>query len=1019
MASYTNAILSIASFNCRGFNQIKKQYICNLLGKCNFLFLQEHWLSERQLGILGNIQSGVLYSGISGFDSSEVLAGRPFGGCAILWHSDVLINVTSVETNSNRICAVLVTTESWKLILINVYLPHEGDDIKSDEFVHCLYLVEDIIGKHSDCHAVVGGDFNVDFNRNWNHTKILNSFCDSNELLSACRSNSNIDYTYNFSMERFSILDHFLLSSTLHNTCIDKISVMHDVDNISDHDPIFLKPKLDVKYIGFSSRIFAPRTSWVKATENDLNRFRHTLSDNLKCITTPTSLLLCHDMKCTDACHHKSIAEYATAISKACMLAAGTCIPHTSNRCTDRRVPGWTERVEPLREKSIFWHKLWMECGRPRDGHVADCMRRTRAGYHYAIRQVRKDEELIVKQRIAEALARDPSRDFWTEIKRIRGNKAGLSRIVDGCIDEASISKLFADKYKCLYASVPYDTVEMQNIQDIVDSQLAASDFFDDSYIINYQDVSDAIFKLNAHKNDGNLGISTDHFLHGGSDLHMHIAFLLTSIVVHGSVPSEFVSSTVIPIPKKPNVNATQSDNYRGIALSSCFCKILDNIILAKNADRLSTSDLQFGFKRKSSTHMCTMVLKETLSYYVSNNSCTFCTFLDATKAFDRVNYCKLFHLLIKRGLPASVIRILIVMYTGHCVRVAWAGLASSFFNAVNGVKQGGVLSPILFCIYMDDLLVKLHKSGVGCYIGTAFVGALAYADDIVLLAPSPSAMRKLLSVCESYALDFDISFNAGKSNFILVMPNSNQRLRTQMNNCTFSIGGAPVVKVNSYLHLGHIINNQLNDDDDVMYRRNCFIGQANNVLCYFNKLDMCVRIKLFKNFCSSMYGCELWSTDNVEVFCVAWRKALRRVLNLPYDTHSYLLPLLTDTLPVFEEICRRSAKFILKCFNSSSTLVKYVTRHAIDIARYNSNVGKNALFCCNYFKWQLYDFVNGSVSLNRNSFLTFCLNRLSGCEVDNAGSLYEALLVREGNLFVESFTRDDIELIIDAMSRC
>jgi hypothetical protein len=169
------------------------------------------------------------------------------------------------------------------------------------------------------------------------------------------------------------------------------------------------------------------------------------------------------------------------------------------------------------------------------------------------------------------------------------------------------------------------------------------------------------------------------------------------------------------------------------------------------------------------------------------------------------------------------------------------------------------------------------------------------------------------------------------------------------------------------------------------------------------------------------MYGCELWSlTDNVaEGFCIAWRKALRRVLNLPYDTHSYLLPLLTDTLPVFEEICRRSAQFILKCLNSSSTLVKYVTRHAINIARYNSNVGKNALFCSNYFKWQLYDFLNGSIALNRNSFLTFCLGRLSDYEVDNAGSLYEVLLVREGNLFVESFSRDEIELIIVAMSRC
>ena len=128
---------------------------------------------------------------------------------------------------------------------------------------------------------------------------------------------------------------------------------------------------------------------------------------------------------------------------------------------------------------------------------------------------------------------------------------------------------------------------------------------FDNDYIVNSHDVANVISKLNAHKNDGSMGLSTDHFLHGGADLHMHIAFLLTSIVVHGSVPRDFLPSTVIPIPKKPNVNATQSGNYRGIALSSCFCKILDNIILAKNIDSLNTSELQFGFKRnKFNTHV-------------------------------------------------------------------------------------------------------------------------------------------------------------------------------------------------------------------------------------------------------------------------------------------------------------------------------------------------------------------------------------------------------------------------------
>ena len=63
-------------------------------------------------------------------------------------------------------------------------------------------------------------------------------------------------------------------------------------------------------------------------------------------------------------------------------------------------------------------------------------------------------------------------------------------------------------------------------------------------------------------------------------------------------------------------------------------------------------------------------------------------------------------------------------------------------------MKQGGILSPVLFCVYFDVLLLALRDAGVWCYIGPWFVGALAYADDIVLLAPSNGAMRKLLRIC-------------------------------------------------------------------------------------------------------------------------------------------------------------------------------------------------------------------------------------------------------------------------------
>jgi hypothetical protein len=85
-------------------------------------------------------------------------------------------------------------------------------------------------------------------------------------------------------------------------------------------------------------------------------------------------------------------------------------------------------------------------------------------------------------------------------------------------------------------------------------------------------------------------------------------------------------------------------------------------------------------------------------------------------------------------------------------------------FIAENGVKQRAVLSPVLFSVYIDDLLLLLSKAGFGCYLGSRFVGALASADDFVLIAPTATAMRKMLALCENYAHEYDIIFNAAKS---------------------------------------------------------------------------------------------------------------------------------------------------------------------------------------------------------------------------------------------------------------
>ena len=99
-------------------------------------------------------------------------------------------------------------------------------------------------------------------------------------------------------------------------------------------------------------------------------------------------------------------------------------------------------------------------------------------------------------------------------------------------------------------------------------------------------------------------------------------------------------------------------------------------------------------------------------------------------------------------------------MYLSNAICVHWNGVRSCLFQVVDGVKQGGVISPVMFCVYEDDLLCMLAKSNVGCYIGTHFLSALAYADDIVILAPT---MRTMLRLCDLYASHYKNIFNAGK----------------------------------------------------------------------------------------------------------------------------------------------------------------------------------------------------------------------------------------------------------------
>ena len=223
------------------------------------------------------------------------------------------------------------------------------------------------------------------------------------------------------------------------------------------------------------------------------------------------------------------------------------------------------------------------------------------------------------------------------------------------------------------------------------------------------------------------------------------------------------LNDTIIPIAKNKKKSLNESSNYRGIALSSIIGKILDLVILDTHRDVLESSSRQFSFKPKHSTTMCSFAIEETVQYYLNNNSNVYIMMLDASKAFDRVNYIKMFKLLINKALCPLVCRLLVMMYTKQSLCIKWGMSKSKFFHVTNGVKQGGVLSPVLFTSYMDKLLEELESSGVGCYVGTKFMGAFGYADDGAVLAPTVTSLKIMLNICDEFGKQYHVLFNPDK----------------------------------------------------------------------------------------------------------------------------------------------------------------------------------------------------------------------------------------------------------------
>ena len=117
--------------------------------------------------------------------------------------------------------------------------------------------------------------------------------------------------------------------------------------------------------------------------------------------------------------------------------------------------------------------------------------------------------------------------------------------------------------------------------------------------------------------------------------------------------------------------------------------------------------------------------------------------------------------------MPVILIRILLYWYRTQIFCIKWGSTTSEFFNVSNGVRQGGILSPYLFIVYIDDQSNMLNSAGIGCHIHNCCINHMFYADDICVIAPSPSGLQGLLNICAKFGVENDVDYITLSSRYV------------------------------------------------------------------------------------------------------------------------------------------------------------------------------------------------------------------------------------------------------------
>lgn len=856
----TNFVIS--TFNCRSVKSSVTE-VRQLCDRSDIVVLQEHWLLPYELDLLSSIHSDFLYHGQSAVDLSQgLLVGRPYGGTAILYRRNLMPSILPVETFDPRISAVQFDTNLGPVLLLCVYMPpDDGSNDCLENYIATCAKVSVLIADCDTAHRIIAGDFNCQVGSRF--YGIFQKLVTDNNLCVSDQDRINNGFTYfNDAGTASSWIDHVLCSQGLDRTvcsvniCLDFIS--------SDHKPLVVD--FSQVLVNSSSQVLQAQknslpcsvTDWSNVDACSISAYQDCLNTLLSKVNVPTVIQTDPNRK-QQYC--KDIDDYYDAVMDCVVHACNSSLPSKRvNSACDYITPGWNDYVQDKHAAARSAFLDWVVIGKPRFGHEFQAMKSSRAQFKLALRYCRQHEDVMRADAYAQSLLDKDYKNFWSHIRKsYSGKSTKFATCIAGCSGDAAITDMWLAHYEQLYNSVHDDASQNALYERL--SAAASVGGIDDCFF-SVSDVVEVCAKQKAGKSAGYDGVAMEAFIYGGSKLCVHLALLFNMFVKYAYIPRAFMQSVIVPLVKCKTGNLSDVNNYRAIAISTAISKLFEHL-LSHYVEHIHAIDsYQFGFTAGHSTSLCTYALKQAVDYYTSRGSHVFACFVDFSKAFDKVNYWKLFNKLLDDECNPSIVKVLAFWYSHQEACVRWHNSVSEFFSFGNGTRQGGVLSPRLFARYIRDMISAIVCSGIGCNVGGLMLNILAYADDIVLICPSWRGLQYLLNLLNDEIAKIDMVANPDKSVCMVFAP-TRRAYTVAVTFPEFQLGCVHLSYVVKFKYLGHMLVNVNTDDSDIQREISNLFVRTNVLLRRFCKCSQSVKVALFRAYCLCMYDTALWRRYN------------------------------------------------------------------------------------------------------------------------------------------------------------